>query len=542
MAEEQENKVVARVGDGGRFSPIWLVPIVAVIIGVWMVYANWAAQGPMIEITFVSGEGIEAGKTKIKRKNVEIGEVKSLALSEDAQSVILTVRMNKESASLLREDTKFWVVRPRIGPGGVSGLNTLLSGAYIAMSLGVSEEPERSFVGWERPPVTPIGTPGLHVTLDSDGNRALNVGDPILFHGQQVGTIEYVHFNTEERRTYYNAFIEAPHDRLITSNTRFWFVNGLNVSLSADGVRFEMATLETFVAGGVAFDVPPGQPLGEQITERAFFTILPRVSAIQENTYEHKLRYVILFDDSIRGLKPGAPVEFRGVKVGEVQRTDIDYDEMQNLLDPSSRIPVMLELVPARFGYDDTDAAAQNARAHIDSLVANGLHGAMALGSYVTGAKYIELQYYDDEAHPHESFDGATVIPAVAGEVGRLLANLGRTIDAVNKLPLGEVARSATKALDKMSETLSELDTILEDDSSHTVLNNLNDTLQQFQQLAQDYSEGSDVNRDISRALQSMQQTLVELEPVLRNLRQKPNSLVFGKPRVEDEEPKGNQE
>jgi paraquat-inducible protein B len=529
----------ARVGHGPRFSPIWLVPIVAVMIGLWMVYAQWASQGPIIEIGFNSGEDIEAGKTKVKRKNVDIGEVLEMNLTEDAERVVLSVRIQKQNVDLLREDTRFWVVRPRVGPGGISGLGTLLSGAYIEMSPGTSDESAREFEGLEAPPVTPVGTPGLHVTLDSDGDRALDEGDPILFHGMQAGTIEYVHFNTQERRTYYNAFIAAPYDRLITTNTQFWFSSGLSTELSPDGIRVDVANLSTFIAGGVSFDVPAGQPPGKPITERAFFTIHPRESAIYEKYYEHALHYVILFDDSIRGLRPGAPVEYRGLKVGQVLRTDIEYDEVGNLLDETSRIPVLVELVPARFGFDDTEIALQDAEAQINGLIKSGLHGILATGNLLTGQKLVELQYVEHEPHPEQSFAGMTVIPSTSGQVGRLLDNIASTVDKINRLPLSGVVTSVRRALDQTAATLAELNTILEDDASHNVMENLNDALLRFQQLANDFSEGSQTHDNIQQSLESLEQTLHELEPVLRNLRRKPNSLIFGGPNEEDPEPKG---
>ena len=252
---------------------------------------------------------------------------------------------------LLREDSRFWVVRPRIGAAGISGLGTLLSGAYIAMSPGSVQDLANSFVGLEKPPVTPLGTPGLHVTLNSVGDQALREGDPVLFQGIEVGTIEFAYFDNQKRRSYYNAFIAAPYDELVTENTRFWLNSGLSVDLSADGIRFNMASLATVLAGGVAFDVPEGLPLGEQVTDRAFFTIYPRESASREIEYENALSFVILFEDSIRGLNPGAPVEYRGVKVGEVVRTDIEYGEIDNLLEPHSKIPVLIDIVPARLGY-----------------------------------------------------------------------------------------------------------------------------------------------------------------------------------------------
>ncbi len=539
---EDPQTVEAHVDEGPRVSTIWFVPIIAVLIGLWMVYTHYTSQGPLIEITFESAEGIEPGRTKVRRRNVEIGEVLRVRLSDDANHVVLDVRIQQENADLLREDTSFWVVRPRVGPGGVSGLSTLLSGSYIEMSPGTSEDSAREFDGLEAPPLTPIGTPGLFVTLDSSGNKALAAGDPILFHGLQVGRVEYVHFNSEERTTYYNAFVEAPYDRLITTNTQFWFASGINMEISADGARFEVPPLTTLLDGGVAFDVPTGQPLGERIKGRAFFTIHPRESAIYERYYEQSLQYVILFEDSIRGLRPGAPVEFRGVRVGEVLRTDIDYEEMGNLLDESSMIPVLIELVPARFGFDDDEQSAIDAEAEIDELIVQGLHGGIGMGNLLTGQKFIELQYYDGESNPEESFAGVTVIPSVGGEVGRLMDSVADTVAKLNDLPLEDMTENAAEALDQLTITLSELENILTADAMQELIESIDDTLLQFQLLAEDFSEGSQMHEDMQRAIRSLEQTLFELEPALRNLRQRPNSLIFGGPSEEDAEPQGARE
>ena len=531
--------VKAGVGRNTRFHKIWLVPVAAFVIGLWMVYAHWASQGPLIEITFSSGEGIEAGKTKVKRKNVEVGEVLGLRLTDDADSVVLSVRVHKEYTDLLREDAKFWVVRPRVGPGGVSGLGTLLSGAYVEMSRGISDETARDYVGLERPPVTPIGTPGLHVTLFSDGNRALVEGQPILFRGTRVGRIEFVHFNTTERRTYYNAFIAAPHDQLITTNTRFWFSNGISVDLSAGGLRIEMASVEAIVEGGVSFDVPHGQPLGDQINERAFFNIYPNHNAINETQFEHSLDYVLLFEDSIRGLRPGAPVEFRGVKVGEVVRTDIDYPEVDNLLAPTSRIPVLINITPARLGYEDSISDLRVAERRIDDLLQNGLHGSLANGNLLTGRKLVELEYIERRDVEIQLFGDYTVIPSVSGRVGRLLDSVSATADTLGALPLDDMVTNATSALDQMATTLAELDEILADDASHEVIANLNATLSSFQALADDFAAGSETYEELRRSLQSLEITLKDLQPVLRQLRARPNSLVFGADNQGDPEPKG---
>jgi len=554
---EVARKVIARVGSGPKISTIWLVPAVAIAIGAWMVYSHWSSQGPLIEITFVSGEGIEAGKTKVKRKNVAVGDVLELRLSDDAEHVVLSVRIDKDEARLLREDSQFWVVRPRVGKGGVSGLNTLLSGAYIELSPGSEANLAYEFTGLERPPFTPPGTPGLHITLDSDGNRPLGEGDPVLFHGIEVGKIEYVHFNSEERVTYYNAFVAAPYDRLVTTNTRFWFSSGLSVDMSAAGIRLEMASLTTVISGGVSFDVPVGQPQGEHITERAFFTIYPRESAINETHYEHSLSYMVLFDNSIRGLKPGAPVEYRGVKVGSVIRTDIVYPEIDNMLMPRARIPVLLEIIPARFGFPDEESILAEVDGRLIELVGAGLRAGLATGSLLTGQKYIELQYDRDSGSEAdggaggdvEVFAGYKVIPSINGQLGQLLDNASRTLEVINKLPLDEVLDSAQSALDEIAATLAEfrksateLDEILTDPASHELIGTLNKTLISFQQLAGDFSEGSATHAELQDSLRSLAKMLQELEPVLKNLRRQPNSLIFGGSDDEDLEPTGAQE
>lgn len=549
-AEDVERgDVAARVGGGVRFSTVWLVPVVALLIGLWMTYSHYAGQGPIIEITFQSGEGIQAGTTKVRRKNVEIGEVLDLRLSEDAEEVVLSIRIYNHAEHLLREDSQFWVVRPRIGAGGISGLSTLLSGAYIALSPGSEEDLADSFVGLETPPVTPLGTPGLHVTLNSASNQALREGDPVLFQGIEVGTIEYAYFDNQKRRSYYNAFIAAPYDELVTDNTRFWFNSGLSVDLSADGIRFDIASLSAVLAGGVAFDVPEGLPLGEQITDRAYFTIYPRESASREIIYENALSFVILFEDSIRGLRPGAPVEYRGVKVGEVVRTDIDYHEIGNLLELDSRIPVMIDLVPARFGFSDDYAVLDEVDERVNELIEDGLTAGLAMGNLLTGQKYIELQYHANGSGEILSFAGYTVIPSIDGQLDQLLANASNAMVTINQLPLEQLVGNANVAFDEMAATLAELrksaidlDEILSDPASRELIGTLNAALTSFQQLAMDFAEGSATNLELQQSLQSLARTLNELEPVLRNLRRNPNSLIFGVSEDPDLEPKGERE
>ena len=300
-----------------------------------------------------------------------------------------------------------------------------------------------------------------------------------------------------------------------------------------------MDSIESLVEGGVAFDVPQGQPLGERVTEREIFTIYAHKNAINERVYDRSIEYMLLFDESIRGLSPGAPVEFRGVRVGVVQRTDIDYDDVTNLLDPNARIPVLIDIKPARLGYEDTEAATELARTRIDELRQSGLHASIASGNLLTGQKFIELVYVEGDSAVLTNFAGYSVIPSVSGRVGRLMDSVARTAASLAELPLDDMVVSVKKALDKAGNTLAEIDEILEDEETREMFANINTTLDEFRKLTRDYAEGSETNAEMQKSLEALQRTLDELQPVLRQLRDKPNSLVFGESDEPDIEPKG---
>lgn len=509
---------VATVTHIKRWSPVWLVPLLAFGIGLWMVYANYASQGPVIEIRFDSADGIEPDKTKVRTKSVEIGEVLGMRLSDNAQSVILSVRIHKESEHLLHKDSKFWIVRPRVSLLGVTGLGTLLSGAYIEMEPGSKDADRRRFKGLDAPPETPSGTPGLHLILESDSSKHLHAGTPVMFGGMNAGKIEDVDFDPQTRRIQYRAFIVDPYDRLITENTRFWFNSGVAANISADGLRLEFGTLETIAEGGISFGVPEGQPLGSPITDtHPPFAIYPYEEAIYEPIYRNTLEYIILADKSIRGLTQGAPVEYRGVKIGEVSRIDIDYDDEDILLmEPGSRIPILMTIEPARIGYEDTDQDAEIARARIQELIRGGLHGEIKTTNYVTGAKIIDIQHLNRRTLSPQTFGGYTVIPTAEGQVDQLLVLLEATAKKVNDLPLQEVTDDTLATLAKAQ-----------------------DTLDHYQRLADDYASGSEPHRELIQSLQSLERTLAEVTPLIREVRQQPNRLIVGPRDTPDAEPTG---
>ena len=304
MTENNQSVTKARITPAKAVSMIWLIPIIAVLIGSWMVYQNWRNQGPLIKIEFKTASGIEVGTTKIKSLNVDIGQVTKVHLKPNLDGVIVTARLSSPTyEALLRENTTFWVVSPQITRAGVSGLHTLLSGPYIELYPGTGQKEKYRFKGLETPPLTPSGTPGLSVTLSSEHDFSFTAGDPILYQGFNVGKIEELHFNSDENTMYYNAFIEAPYHTLIRSNTRFWKMSGIEVDVSANGMKLQAGTLESIVRGGVTFGLPKDEVLGERIESRGYFEIYPDEQAILDERYGHKVNYILLVEDSIRGIR-----------------------------------------------------------------------------------------------------------------------------------------------------------------------------------------------------------------------------------------------
>ena len=298
----------AKVQKVKNWSPVWIFPIVTALIGAWILFYHYSHQGPVVTLITNNAEGIEGGKTTIKSRSVDVGVVESATLTDDLTHVEIKARLNSGMEKLLHSDSVFWVVKPQIGREGVSGLGTLLSGAYIELQPGSKGgEPER-YQLLDAPPLAPPDAKGIRVVLDSSRAGQLSPGDPVLFRGYRVGSVEASTFNPQERTISYQLFINAPNDRLVTSNVRFWKDSGIAVDLTSAGMRVEMGSLTTLFGGGVSFDVPEGFELGQPVAERAAFKLYDDQRSIQESLYTEHVDYLMFFKDSIRGLQPGAPV------------------------------------------------------------------------------------------------------------------------------------------------------------------------------------------------------------------------------------------
>ncbi|MFT7412113.1 MAG: paraquat-inducible protein B [Paraglaciecola sp.] len=516
-------------------SKIWLVPIVAFFIGAWMVYYQWSNQGPLITIEFKTATGLEAGKTKIKTRNVNVGVVKDIELTEDLSGVLVTVRMDKNVAPILHSDNQFWIVSPRISLNGVSGLGTIMSGPYVNMAPGIEQQMSEHFVALTAPPVTPTGTPGLHITLNSESEFTYKKGDPVIYKGIKVGEFEDIHFNFDERIVYYNTFIEAPYHKLITTNTKFWDISGVQMELSSQGIKVSTGSLETLLTNGVTFGIPEGMPVGEQVNKREYFDIHPNYDSASEERFKLSAKYVILVKDTIRGLQIGAPVEYRGLIIGKVLAINSLEDSHNSILEQGYDIPVVISIQPGRVRQPDNDIGLAFVRKQTSLWIQRGLRATLKTGNILTGALFVDLQHYPDAPFIDEQrLQDYEVIPTSSGEFSEITAKVTAILDSINDIKLKAISDNANNMLSQIAQAAQSLqataitaDQLLTTVHEDKVSRALTDTLENLSNLSQDFSADSETYKELNHTMQSVQSTLKELQPLLLQLNSTPNSLIF---------------
>lgn len=537
MTDNNKQEVIheAHAEELHNISKLWLLPIVAIFIGAWLVYYQISNRGQEITIYFSSAEGLEPGKTRIKTRHVDIGTVTAIQLRKNSPGVVVTARINQDETHLLREDTNLWIVTPRITLSGVSGLSTILSGPFIELTPGMSGKEQFTFEGLEDPPVTPAGTPGLHVTLNSDDEFAYKEGDPIIYKGLQVGQIEDIYFNLEERVVYYNAFIEAPYNQLITSNTRFWDTSGVRLELGAEGLMIHTGTVETLLTNGVTFGIPEGLSQGDTIQQRAYFDIHASQTDANARRYKHKARFALMIEDSVRGLKVGAPVEYRGLPIGEVEQINVVTEQKPGLLEEGYKIPIIIAIFPGMASFEDSPEGVQWVNEQITLWIQKGLRATLETGNIITGGQYVDLQNYENlETIEITESSGLPVIPTISNEFAQLTQKISSILNKVNELPFESLAQNLNQTLQQLHTTAKtfeqsgqEINQLLQQTQEQALISQLNDALHALEVLANTYSGHSQTNAGINELLLEFQALMLELKPVLQRLNETPSSLVF---------------
>ncbi len=431
---------------------VWLIPVVAALIGGWLAFQAVLERGPTITISFSTAEGLEPQKTRVKYRSVDIGHVTAVGFSNDRARVVATVALSKQAEPFLVADTRFWVVRPRVSGTQISGLGTLLSGAYIGMDVGASKESKRDFVGLDTPPIVTVDLPGRHFELHADDLGSLDVGSPVYFRRVQVGSVVAYELDRDGAGVQLRVFVNAPYDHFVKSDTRFWQASGFDVALDANGIKLNTESVASVLLGGVAFQTPAESAQTPPAEQDARFTLYPERGKAMRLPDTAEETYTMVFDESVRGLSIGAPVDFRGVVVGEVAAINVDFDAAS----AEVRIPVEVRLYPDRLrGRAKRGPGPRGVL--IGRLVEHGLRAQLRSGSLLTGQLYVALDYFPELAKAAVRMRaGHAEIPTAPSSLQELRTTLLALAHKLDKLPLEAIVADARKALKALESTMAE--------------------------------------------------------------------------------------
>jgi paraquat-inducible protein B len=507
---------------------VWAVPIVAALIGISLLIRNWENEGPRITISFLSVEGVQVGKTLVKYRDVTVGRVSAVDLSADHQTVVVSADLSKDAASLLKADTQFWIVRPRIGVGSVSGLDTLLSGVYIGMKTGAETRRERQFVGLENPPALSHGPHGRELQLHAARAGSLAIGAPVYFRQFQVGRVIDENL-LPDGSTRVTAFVDAPYDTFVTPVTRFWNASGIDVRLNADGLNVKTESLAALLVGGLAFDEGPIEAVPAAAGIPGEFTLYKDETEAMAPP-DGDPRYVRMrFAQALRGLEVGAPVEFVGVNIGSVVAVDLGYERKDN----SFPVIVTAKVYPRRMGQAYEALAAQGKTesertlaTFVGTLVHRGLRAQPRSASLLTGKLYIALDFLPGS--PRVEFDASIQpleLPTVNGTFQELQASIGRLVKKVNDLPLEQIAADLHTDLKDLHETLSEVHTQMLPSAVDT-LSALHRTLDSADRTL---DMDSPLQRSLTETLSESRSTLQAVRDLADYLDRHPDALLRGR-------------
>ena len=435
---------------------VWIVPLIAVLIGGWLAVKSILDKGPTITLFFDTAEGLEAGKTKIKYKDVDIGLVNSVGFEPGTLRVRATAELGKGTEPYLLDDARFWVARPRISGGNVSGLGTLLSGPYIGMDIGKSGKPRREFTALTEPPALTSGAPGREFVLHTDTLGSLDVGSPIYFRHLQAGLVTAFELDKDGRGITVKVFVNAPYDKFVTGDTRFWQASGIDMTLDATGVRIETQSIVSILIGGLAFETPATYAELPPAPPRTEFNLFANRADALKNPDLNGTRRVMVFSESVRGLAVGAPLDFRGIEVGHVTAIRV----ARNIAERSVNMVVEAETFPGRMSTIDVKERAfteEERKAFNAGLIANGLRAQLRTGNLLTGQLYVALDFFPDAPKVKLLSNDPLreEIPTIRTSLSELQQTIATVATKINAFPVKEIGtdlRQTLQAATRMTE------------------------------------------------------------------------------------------
>ena len=506
-------------------STVWIVPIVALVIGAWLFFQSMSQKGPEIEILFKSAAGIQAGKTVIKYKDVEVGKVTKVEFGRELKVVKITAELEKNMKPFLSENTRFWVVQAKVGMGEIQGLDTLLSGVYIVIDPQKGEKSVRKFKGLEEIPVVTSGEKGRTFMLKADSIGSLDIGSPIYYKQLKAGSVASYKLDDDGKKVDIEVFVKEPFDKLINSKTRFYNASGITANITSDGIEIQTESLVSMVMGGLAFDNFPVHGRGTPVENGHIFSLYDNIKEAKKLQYKRVLYFWVYFNDSIRGLSVGAPVEFRGVKIGEV----VTYSLVGNSDTGDFKIPILIKIEPERFNIEGKNEPKGN-NVNVDiftKLLKKGFRAQLKSGNLLTGELFIDFDFYKDLPYEEpKKENGYYVIPTVPTEMTSLKNNAQQILGRIAKIPFEEIGQE-TKALitDLRHKTIPGVDRSVV--SINELILNTNKMMTAARENYMDST--AEINRKLLKLLDEMTRTTKSIKHLTDYLERHPESLIKGK-------------
>lgn len=537
MSDKEERGVSApderllpepEVDKASRWLPslVWLIPLLAALIGGVLAAKSVLDKGPTVTVSFKSAEGLEPGKTKVKYKDVDIGQVRAINLGDDLSRVLVTIEMSKEARRFATADSRFWVVRPQIGASGVTGLGTLLSGAYIGVDTGKSETKKEQFTGLETAPPVAGDQKGKLFTLHAESLGSIDVGSPLFYHRVRVGNVVSYGLDKDGNGITLSVFVNAPYDQFVGKNSRWWHASGVDVRLDSNGFKLNTQSLAALLVGGIAFESENGHKPAEPAVAGTSYRLAADEASAMRAPDGEALTTVFYFDQSLRGLQPGATVDFRGIVLGEVRSVGIEFDPVKK----NFRMPVTVNLYPGRLGagfkasVGEGDATAGHQV--LERMVSRGLRAQLRTGNLLTSQLYIALDFFpkaakvamDTSKYPLE----VPTVPNTLDELQTQVASIARKLD---QIPFGEIGDNLNATIKQANVLFKQLDS--------QVVPEMRDTLtaakHTFGSAEQVLQKDSPLQSEVRQALQQLTQTLQSLNALTDYLERHPEALIRGK-------------
>jgi paraquat-inducible protein B len=444
----------AHLKPHGKFSWIWMIPIVAGALVIYLAYVNYAKHGPTITVTFSTADGLQVDQTLVKHKAVGLGTVEEIVLAKDMSQVTVKIQMDATAKDIMTDHARFWVVRPRFSAGNLSGLETLVSGAYIEVDPGApGGKKETHFKGLETPPGRTSDEPGHVFLIKANKLGSLSVGAPVYYRDVEVGELLSYDLGDGLGPVSLRVFVRAPYDKFVHPQTRFWNASGISIVMGSEGMHIELESIQTVISGGLAFETPRINEQDPPAEDNAQFHLFEDKAKADSAFYQVNIPYVTYFETSVQGLSNGAPVQLFGVQIGSVTDVKLVYDEDKKQMVAR----VAFELQPERIlsKTEPTNAAVADARKM--PFVDNSVHVVLESSSLLTGAKDLSLVYKSNDGSKSQvslqKEGDATVLPSQGGGVDNLTAQLSDVATKVNKIPFEDIGNN----IDAMTKSFNHL-------------------------------------------------------------------------------------